>query len=181
MIVRDRSDKMSDFGFKLMVYMYWVVDLFYSPEKRIKSFGIKEGAAVLDYACGPGRYVRGFSEAVGEKGKVYAADIHELALSYVKKRIEKYNLRNAVPVLVKGYHCDIVDKSVDYICALDMLHQVGEPGKLFRELHRMMKKDGVLILDDGHQKRERTRAQINEANLWKIVEENKDHLKCAPK
>jgi hypothetical protein len=44
MIVRDGSDKMSDLGFKLMVYMYWVVDLFYSPEKRTESFGIKEGA-----------------------------------------------------------------------------------------------------------------------------------------
>ena len=180
MILRDESDKMSDFGFKLMVCMYWVVDLFYSPEKRIKFFGIKEGAAVLDYGCGPGRYVRGFSEAVGEKGKVYAADIHELALSYVKKRIEKYNLSNVVPVLVKGYHCDIADKSVDCICALDMLHQVGEPEKLFKELHRMVKKDGMLILDDGHQNREKTRRQISEPNLWKIIAENKDHLKCVP-
>ena len=171
---------MSDFGFKLMVGMYWVVDLFYSPEKRIRSFHMKRGVTVLDYGCGPGRYVRGLSEIAGEEGKVFAADIHALALSYVKKRIEKYNLRNVVSVLVKGYHCDIADKSVDYICALDMLHQVEESEKLFKELHRLVKKDGMLILDDGHQKREKTRRQISESNLWEIIEENKDHLKCVP-
>ena len=181
MIARDGCDKMSDFGFRLMVGVYWVVDLFYSPEKRIRRFGIKKGTTLLDYGCGPGRYLRGFCSVVGNNGKVYAADIHELALYYSKKRIKKHSLRNVELLLVRDYHCDIADSAVDFICALDMLHLVGEPGIMFKELHRIIKPDGILILDDGHQKRKVTKKQISESNLWSVFEESKDHLKCVPK
>ena len=142
---------------------------------------IKVGDTVLDYGCGPGRYLKGFCSAVGKNGKVYAADIHELALHYSKKRMEKHGLGNVELVLVRDYHCDIADNDVDIICAFDMLHQVTEPNRLFKELHRIIKRDGTLILDDGHQKRDLTKRQIDESRLWKIIEEKKDHLKCSPK
>jgi predicted methyltransferase len=60
---------MSDLYFKLMVCIYMVADPFYSPEERIKSFGISKGKTVIDYGCGPGRYLKGFSDAVGTKGR----------------------------------------------------------------------------------------------------------------
>lgn len=172
---------MSDLGFKLMVCIYWVVDLFYLPEKRIETLGIHPGVTLLDYGCGPGRYLKGFCRAVGKNGKVYAADVHELALHYSKKRMEKHRLGNVELVLVRDYHCGIADNNVDIICAFDMLHQVTEPNRLFKELHRIIKRDGTLILDDGHQKRTKTKTQINESNLWNVIEETRDHLKCIPK
>jgi len=48
-------------------------------KKRSKTFGISEGMTVIDYGCGPGRYTTEFAKIVGEKGKVYAVDIHEMA------------------------------------------------------------------------------------------------------
>jgi len=171
---------MSDLGFKLMVCIYRAADLFYAPEKRINSFRIEQGITVLDYGCGPGRYLKGLSNAVGKKGKVYAADIHHLALHYSKRRIEKHGLENVELVLVRDYHCDIANNSVDIVCALDMLHQVSEPKMFFEELHRVIRKDGKLILDDGHQKRDLTKREIDESGLWRIIEESKDHLKCSP-
>jgi ubiquinone/menaquinone biosynthesis C-methylase UbiE len=167
--------------FRLMVGIYKIADLWYSPEKRIKSFGIKRGATVVDYGCGPGRYLRGFSAQVGEEGKVYGVDIHELALEYSKKRIKKYDLKNIELSLVHEHQCDIGYREVDYICALDMLHMVQDVQRLFKELHRIIKPGGTLILDDGHQKRKITKAQITESRLWSISFENKDHLMCAPK
>ena len=180
-MARKKRDKMSDFGFRLLVGIYKIVDLWFSPEKRIKTFDIREGATVLDYGCGPGRYLRGFSTEVGARGKVYAADIHELALYYSKKRIEKYRLKNVELLLVRDYHCDVGDGEVDFICALDMLHQVKESAKLFKEFRRMIKPQGMLILDDGHQRREVTKRQIEESKLWNVFKENKDHLICSPK
>jgi ubiquinone/menaquinone biosynthesis C-methylase UbiE len=52
---------------------------------------------------------------------------------------------------------------------------------MFRELYRITKPDGILIFDDGHQKRKVTKKQISESNLWSVFEESKDHLKCVPK
>jgi ubiquinone/menaquinone biosynthesis C-methylase UbiE len=175
-----RDDKMPDWGFRLMVFMFQIIDIFYSPDKRVKSFGLKQGSTIIDYGCGPGRYTKGFSRAVGDQGKVYAADIHRLALDYVKGKIKKHNFVNVEPVLIDGYSSGIDENTADAICALDMIHQINEPEKLFKELHRISKLDGILIMDDGHQSREKTKEQINESKLWKIIEENKDFLKCSP-
>lgn len=171
----------SDIVFRLLVGIYKIVDFWFSPEKRIKSFEIRRGATVLDYGCGPGRYLRGFSTEVGARGKVYAADIHELALYYSKKRIKKYGLKNVELLLARDYHCNVGDGEVDFICALGMLHLVKEPIELFEEFHRVIKPQGRLILDDGQQKREVTKKQIDESKLWNVLKENKDHLICSPK
>ena len=55
----------------------------------------------------------------------------------------------------------------------------GEPAFL-GELKRIAKRDGVLIIDDGHQPREETKRKILESGHWAIWEETRDHLKCRP-
>ena len=82
---------------------------------------------VVDYGCGPGRYAMRFSKLVGDNGKVYAIDIHELAIEAVKKKMKKYNLRNVEPVLAKGYHSGIPDHVADRVAAIDMLLIVPDP------------------------------------------------------
>ena len=173
-------EKMPDIGFKIMSFIFKLIDAFYPPEKRISSFGIKEGFTVIDYGCGPGRYLRRVSRLVGEKGKVYAADIHELAIKSVEKKIEKYDLKNVEPVLVDGYSCDINDHTADIIYAVDMFHMIRDPVLFLKELHCLLKKDGFLIIDDGHQSRNETKMKINNAKVWNIAEESKDYLKCTP-
>ncbi len=81
----------------------------------------------------------------------------------------------------KRVGCDVGDCEVDFICALEMLHLVQDPPRLFKELYRMMKLRGTLILDDGRRKREIAKAQISESKLWNISSENKDLLKCSPR
>lgn len=49
-----------------------------------------------------GRYSIQFARLVGEKGKVYAVDIHELATKTVEKKMKELNLKNIEPVLVSG-------------------------------------------------------------------------------
>ncbi|GAH22746.1 unnamed protein product, partial [marine sediment metagenome] len=73
-----QTDRMSDIGFRSMTLMYKFVDFFYPFDKRVKMLNIKEGFTVIDYGCGPGRYVGSVSQLVGENGKVYAVDIHRL-------------------------------------------------------------------------------------------------------
>jgi len=46
------------------------------------------------------------------------------------------------------------------------------------ELKRIMRRDGTLVIDDGHQPRSVTKTNILGSGLWDIVEETSDHLKC---
>lgn len=64
--------------------------------------------------------------------------------------------------------------------AVDMFHMIKDPVPFLQELHRLLKPDGVLIIDDGHQSRTETKMKMNQSKLWNIATESKDHLKCTP-
>ena len=136
---------------------------------------------MVDYGCGPGRYIAEASRRVGPRGKVYAIDVHELAIAGVRKMIAMHNLTNVIPVLAKGYNSGLPDHVADLIYALDMFHSVKDPMALLAELRRIVKPSGTLILEDGHQSREKTRAKIARSSLWRIISEEKAHLTCMPK
>jgi ubiquinone/menaquinone biosynthesis C-methylase UbiE len=172
---------MSDFSFRTMCLIFKFVDSFYSYiDKRIENFGIKPGMAVVDYGCGPGRYTFRFARMVGGTGKVFATDIHELAISMIKKRAAKEKTENIIPVLTDCYRTSIPEKTADIICALDMFFMVADSQSFLAELHRICKTDGLLIIDDGHQPRQKSKKAILNSGLWLIEEETADHMKCKP-
>lgn len=173
-------DRMPDMAFKMMSLMFKIRDMFIRIDKVLDEFGICQGQSVVDYGCGPGSYIRKASELVGAKGKVYAVDIHELAIESVKKRIEKENLHNVTALLTSNGRCPLDDNSIDLVYALDMFHMVADPMAFLKELNRISKPDGVLFIDNGHQKREKARNKINASGTWRIIEENPRYLKCKP-
>lgn len=154
--------------------------LFPYIDKRVKTFGIKKGMTVVDYGCGPGRYTIRFAKLVGDTGKVYAVDIHELAIETVEEKIQKQNVTNVEPILAKGYDSRLPDHVADRVTALDMFFAIPEPTTFLKELHRITKPDGVLIIDDGHQPRKNTKEKILASNCWQIVKETPDHIECKP-
>lgn len=176
------TERMPDLSFRVMTIMFNVIDFLYPyVKKRVNRFGISEGMTVIDYGCGPGRYSIKFAELVGKKGRVYALDIHELAIAAVNKKIEKYNLKNVQPVLVDGYDSTLLDNTADVTCAIDMFWAIKKPTEFLQEVRRITKKDGTLVVDDGHQRRSATKMKILNSGIWNIVEETKDHLKCKPR
>ncbi len=90
--MKKEKERMPDLGFKLMTLFFRIIDCFYSDENIIEKFGIKPGNTVIDYGCGPGRYIKKVSEVAGSTGKIYAVDIHEIAIQYVKSKIKKYKV-----------------------------------------------------------------------------------------
>ena len=123
-----------------------------------------------------------FEKLVGSKGKVYAVDIHELPIEKVYEKISQYNFTNIEPVLSQGYDdgnydCGLPDKIADIVCALDMFFSIKNPNEFLREIKRILKDNGIFILDDGHQSRKQTKEKLDDSGLFKIIEESKDHLK----
>ena len=182
MAMQRKTDRMSDVSFRMMLFLFNVVD-FFRPyiAKRVKKFGIKEGMTVVDYGCGPGRYTTKLAELVGESGKVYAIDIHELAIEAVRKKVEKHKLGNIQPVLAKGYDSTLPDGIADVVCAIDIFHGIGEPAEFLKELRRITKEGGTLVIDSGHQARSATKKKLLDSGAWDIVGETSDHLKCQPR
>jgi ubiquinone/menaquinone biosynthesis C-methylase UbiE len=170
---------MSNASFRMMMLLFDIIDFFYPHvARRAKRFGITQGMTVVDYGCGPGRYTVNFAALVGERGKVYALDIHDLAVEMVKKRIAKRNLTNVQPILIEGYNSTLPDETADVVCAIDMFFIIKSPSEFLSEIKRIVKRNGILVIDDGHQPRSVTKKKILDSALWDIVEETSDHLKC---
>jgi ubiquinone/menaquinone biosynthesis C-methylase UbiE len=163
-----------------MSFIFKISDFFNSKHNYVEQFDIKKGQTVIDYGCGPGRYIFKASDKVSTTGIVYAVDIHEMAMESVRRIMEKQGLINVKPTLANGYSVDIPDHIADLIYALDMFHMVSDPGAFLKELHRLLKPEGKLILESGHQSKKLAREKIERTGLWQILEENAHFFKCKP-
>lgn len=174
-------ERMPDAAFKAMTGVMWLFDAFGNhSNKKFNTLGLLSGQTVIDYGCGPARYIKNASEAVGKEGNVIAVDIHPKAIDAVNFKIEKYGLKNVQSLLADGYRTIIPSDTADVIYALDMFHMVHEPTALLKEFQRLLKPDGILILEDGHQSRENTLRKIQAAQVFTVIEENSSHVKCKP-
>ncbi|MCP4693845.1 MAG: class I SAM-dependent methyltransferase [Desulfobacterales bacterium] len=177
----NKMEKMPDFAYRIMAFIFKFREWFSSPGRLLDAFHIQKGSEIVDYGCGPGLYLNKASDLVGAEGKVYAVDIHELAISDVNRRAKKENLTNVVGVVADGHDSGLAPGAADLIYALDMFHMINDTGSFLGELRRIIKKDGVLYIDNGHQKREAARKKILDSGKWSIDSENKRFMKCLPR
>ncbi|MBN2435816.1 MAG: class I SAM-dependent methyltransferase [Spirochaetes bacterium] len=173
-------DRIPNIAFRGMSFLFAIWEIFASPEKLLKKFNIKEGDTVVDYGCGPGSYIKAASILAGNSGTVYAADVHELAIAAVNKKIERYGLTNVKTAQVTGYKSTVPDNCADIVYALDMFHMVKKPDLFLKEINRILKKNGRLYIEDGHQPRKRSKNKIESSKMFKIAEEHRGFLVCSP-
>ena len=111
---------------------------------------------------------------------MFAVDIHEIAISCTQRIVDKHNLSNVVPVKATDYFVPIQEDTADLIYVLDVFHMISQPVLFLEELHRLVKSNGRLILEDGHQKREKTTRKVLASKRWKILSETSKHLVLKP-
>jgi len=174
-----KIERIPNIAFRIMTFVMTLVDLIENYSSKIfKTLDLKYDQTVIDYGCGPARYIEKASKTVGELGKVIAVDIHPLAIKNVKARIKKHQLKNVEAVLASGYTTTIDSKMADIVYALDMFHMIQQPDELLKELTRLIKDNGIIIIEDGHQSRNETKQKIENAGILNIIEETKSHVKC---
>jgi ubiquinone/menaquinone biosynthesis C-methylase UbiE len=130
--VKRKEDKMSSQEekpmanslFRVMSFFLALGQVFIDVRKRLETSGIEEGQTVLDFASGPGYWVIPAAKIVDEGGKVYALDIHPLAIQAVEKKARKENLANITTILSRR-DTGLPDESVDVILLYDALHGIG--------------------------------------------------------
>lgn len=173
-------DRISSLAFLFMQGWFALRDRFFPVGPLLDRFGIQRGQTVVDYGCGTGSYLKRASELVGPEGRVFAVDIHELAMVAVQKRILKEGLGNVIPVHTDGRIVPLGDDIADLIYALDMFHMVSDPTAMLSELNRICKPQGFFFLEDGHQSRREAKEKVERAGSWRIVEEQKGLMLLTP-
>lgn len=175
-----RSEMMANWTYHLMRMLWKMTDVLKDPSRALDDFDIQEGSTVIDYGCGPGRYLKRASEQVGHEGRVYAVDIHDIAIDCAECIIAKNELDNVIPIKAVDYFVPIPEDTADLIYVLDVFHMISNPTLFLHELHRLVKADGRLILEDGHQKRKHTITKVLASKRWSILNETDKHLVLKP-
>lgn len=122
------------------------------PIKILQKAGIAEGMAIADLGCGTvGHFVMPAARMVGNKGKVYAVDILQSALSGVRSRAKLEGVTNIETVwsdLEVYGGTDIPENSLDLALLVNILFQVGGYREVLREAVRLVKIGGIIEVID---------------------------------
>jgi len=159
---------MSNLGFRTMAFTFKIRDLFRPRTDIMKEVGIKEGFHVLDYGCGSGSYVAAVAELTGKSGKIYALDVHPLAIEMVKKIVAKRRLKN-VETINSDRKTGLPSDSMDVVLLYDVFHDLTDPDGVLAELHRVLKPDGILSFSDHHMKENEIVSNLTGKALFKLL------------
>jgi ubiquinone/menaquinone biosynthesis C-methylase UbiE len=162
----------SDLHFRFMNIALKLRDIFKPPKKVLKEAGIKAGDTVLDFGCGPGSYSLAAAGIVGEKGQIYALDIHPMAIKSVRQQAKKKRLKNIIPVF-SDVDTGFSDKCMDAVLLYDVFHEIGEPEKYLAEFFRVLKRDGIISLHDHHLKNHEIISGLTKGGYFQLSKKGK--------
>ena len=114
--------------------------------------GVTAGMHVADLGAGPGFFTLPLADRVGPEGAVYATDISQEMLAALRNR--------GVPAHVTLVHAGentipLPDAAVDIALLAFVLHELVQPAAFLREVQRILRRDGRLVVlewipqDDG--------------------------------
>ncbi|MCU0456539.1 MAG: class I SAM-dependent methyltransferase, partial [Bacteroidales bacterium] len=118
----------------------------HQPEKLMDAIGLKERMNIADIGAGRGRLTVFFSIRVGRKGKVYANEINETSLEYLKERCKRNNMNNVTAFLGKVDDPMLPANDVDIAFMIMTYHHLEKPVEMMKNTIPCLKKDGVLII-----------------------------------
>jgi SAM-dependent methyltransferase len=118
------------------------------PERVMDAIGVKPGMTIGEIGAGRGRYTVHLAGRVGHKGKIFANDIDENALSILRQRCQRENIVNVETILGKEDDPLFPEKSLDMAFMVWVFHGLDNPGPLFKNLKPSFKAGAPLVIVD---------------------------------
>lgn len=165
------QNDMSNIWFRLMALEFKIRDRRHPRKEIIDEVDLKLGFTVLDYGCGPGGYVLPVSQAIGSTGKLYALDALPVAIDMVKQIIRKNKLANVETILSRSY-TGLKNETLDAVLLYDVFHDLDDQTAVLKELHRVLKPNGLLSFSDHHMKGNEIISKITVSGLFKLQKRN---------
>ena len=118
------------------------------PAKVMQVMGVKPGMIIGEVGAGRGRYTVFLAKETGSSGKVYANDIDELSLAYLRGRCRRLGINNIETIT--GIMDDplLPEKSLDMAIMVLVYHMVENPDKLLENIKKSLKPGGTLVILD---------------------------------
>lgn len=111
----------------------------------MRALGIKVGDSVLEFGCGPGRYVVPLSQVVGRNGRVFAIERDDDSIAKLHERLADLTDPSVVDIR-QSSSIDVASmfnpNALDAVLLFDVLQYVEDWDALFLGLSRVLKPSG---------------------------------------
>lgn len=116
-------------------------------DKALALLELKQGDRVLDVDCGHGRTIKRAAETVGGDGFVGGIDASEAMLRIATRRCQRLiDAGRAQLTLADSASIPYPDESFDKVVTVHTLYFWNDPRRHLRELHRVLRPEGRLVV-----------------------------------
>lgn len=123
-------------------------DAWQKPATVMRLLGLQRGDTVADIGAGTGYFTRLLSSMVGPNGRVYAVDIEQAMLDYVRERQDIQYPGNVTTVLAAPDDPRLPDGAIDLIFTANTWHHIDARLDYLGRLRRALKPNGRLVIVD---------------------------------
>lgn len=109
-----------------------------------------EGGDVLDVATGSGNFVHFIKEFKSFKS-ILAIDTSNKSEKALKKQFSNLNVKFKI---MDAYNMNFPDNTFDTVCISNSLHHLAEPKRVLDEMQRVLKKKGLLVINEMYADKE---------------------------
>jgi SAM-dependent methyltransferase len=131
-------------------YRLRLLQSIYGPGARelVKRAGIRPGMRVADIGCGVGMMTQLLAEMAGPDGEVVGIDFSGAQIAHARNLLPS-NASNVSFVEASATNTKLPAESFDLVYCRFLLIHLTEPDAALREMHRLLKPNGILVCEDG--------------------------------
>lgn len=119
-----------------------------NPDEFVANAEIPRGARVAEIGCGTGWFTFALEKAVRPRGMVYALDMQPAMLQILRAKRDNWERILTLPCSENSFELD--DGEADLVFHANTLHECLQPDVHLKEVHRVLKSGGRLVLIEWH-------------------------------
>jgi SAM-dependent methyltransferase len=122
----------------------------YGPGARrvLLQAGLKPGMRVADLGCGVGMVTTLLAELVGPEGEVIGVDFSGAQIAQARELLPT-GFSNVRFIEASATDTGLPHQSFDLVYCRFLLIHLSNPEQALREMHNLLKADGILVCEDG--------------------------------
>ena len=116
------------------------------PERVLDVFGVKSGECVADVGAGSGYFTFLLAARVGGKGKVYAVEIEDELLDYIRRKTDESKVTNIIPLKSSESDPKLPLASCDKILLVSTYYYLEDPVAFMNNIRMALKPGGLVAI-----------------------------------